>query len=419
MRGLAIGLVLALAAGAPGPGHAAMPPAHAPLALADPVHDKILYLFRLLERSAPARAAIVADAPLAALRSAYVAQLEGADRTCAIDPACYAAAARLTPEQVAAAEQGLRRLYAASPAVRRVVDVDLAASGIVAPPASGDGADLLTAAWREHVAAMARIVDTFAVGLPPAFPLIDAPATDPKTPAYAQRLRLLNAVVLETQTQAQPFFAAPAAYAVLLLQAEGRDEAARYEPLEAGENAAARQRFSRTAWARYPYSAILVPGAGPDREGERLTATGKLRLELAVARYRAGKAAFIVVSGGDVHPARTPFNEALEMKRYLVEVLRIPPAAILVDPHARHTTTNLRNTVRLLYRDGAPIAKKVLIVSDESQSAYIAQPAFDERNRRETGVVPYSAKTQLGRFEVEIQPSLDALQLGPSDPLDP
>jgi uncharacterized SAM-binding protein YcdF (DUF218 family) len=31
------------------------------------------------------------------------------------------------------------------------------------------------------------------------------------------------------------------------------------------------------------------------------------------------------------------------MKRQLVALFGIPESAILVDPHARHTTTNLRN----------------------------------------------------------------------------
>jgi uncharacterized SAM-binding protein YcdF (DUF218 family) len=40
------------------------------------------------------------------------------------------------------------------------------------------------------------------------------------------------------------------------------------------------------------------------------------------------------------------------MKHDLIARLGIPAAAILVDPHARHTTTNMRNAARLLYRYG-------------------------------------------------------------------
>ena len=102
-----------------------------------------------------------------------------------------------------------------------------------------------------------------------------------------------------------------------------------------------------------------------------------------------------------------------------IGVLRVPEDAVIVDPHARHTTTNLRNAARILWRDGAPVDRKVLVVSDDAQTAYIASAAFDARNRTETGVLPYSDKKQLGRFEVEILPAAEALRLNPLDPLDP
>jgi hypothetical protein len=408
-----LGLTLATGAAAAAPRQ----PARAPLDLADPLRDKLLYLFRLIDRSPDAREAVAGDTALTGLRLGYVAQLSAAEAGCGALAACYATAAHLTPEEITAGEQGLRRLYVSSPPLRTVVDHDLAASGIAS--ASDDGVELLAAAWREHVAAMARILDTFAAGLPPQFPLIDGPAEDPKSPAFAQRLRLTNAVVIEASDRPQPFYDPPADYAELLLHAEGRDEAGRHEPLETGENAAALRRLKSTDWKRFPYTAIIVPGAGPEREGERLTGVGKLRLQLAVLRWRAGKAPFLLVSGGYVHPARTPFAEAIEMKRYLIETLKVPEGAILIDPHARHTTTNLRNAARILWRDGAPVDRKMLVVSDEGQSAYMASAAFDMRNRAETGVLPYSQKKQLGRFEVEILPAAEALRLNPLDPLDP
>jgi len=415
MRRLILAATLGLMLAANGTAAATVQPARAPLDLADPLRDKLLYLFRLIDRSPEARAAVAGDTALTGLRLGYLAQLAAADAGCGVQAACYATAAHLTPDEIAAGEQGLRRLYATSPAMRKVVDQDLAASGI----ATGDGAELLAAAWREHVQAMARILDTFATGLPPQAPLIDGPAEDPKSPAFAQRLRLSNAVVIEASQRPQPFYDPPADYAELLLQAEGRDEAGRHEPLETGENAAALRRLKSIDWKRFPYAAIVVPGAGPEREGERLTGVGKLRLQLAVLRWRAGKAPFLLVSGGYVHPARTPFAEAIEMKRYLMETLKVPEAAILIDPHARHTTTNLRNAARILWRDGAPLDKKMLVVSDDGQTAYMASAAFDARNRAETGVLPYSAKKQLGRFEVEVLPAAEALRLNPLDPLDP
>src|SRR5262249_42281975 len=147
---------------------------------------------------------------------------------------------------------------------------------------------------------------------------------------------------------------APVRFAVELMLLNQRDEAGRYEPMEAGENAGAFSRMRSVEWKRYPYSVIVVPGAGGDRPGIRLSPGGKLRDEIASKRFRDGKAPFVLVSGGHVHPQRTEYAEAIEMKRDLVTRLGVPANAVIVDPHARHTTTNMRNAARLMYRYGMP-----------------------------------------------------------------
>jgi hypothetical protein len=55
----------------------------------------------------------------------------------------------------------------------------------------------------------------------------------------------------------------------------------------------------------------------------------------------------VLVSGGSVHPAGTPLNEALMLREYLLDH-GASEEQILVEPHARHTTTNLRNAGRML-----------------------------------------------------------------------
>ena len=115
--------------------------------------------------------------------------------------------------------------------------------------------------------------------------------------------------------------------------------------MDAGENAAAFRRVHSIDWNRYPYTAIVVPGAGNDRPNVRLSPSGKLRDKIAAKRYRESKAPFILVSGGFVHPSQTEFSEAIEMKHHLMERSSVPEDAILVDPHARRTTTNMRNLV--------------------------------------------------------------------------
>jgi hypothetical protein len=107
----------------------------------------------------------------------------------------------------------------------------------------------------------------------------------------------------------------------------------------------------------------------------------------------------------------------VEMKKYMVQELMVPENAILIEPHARHTTTNLRNTARLVYRFKIPDNMKILTVTDPTQNAYI--PKMGKRFMEELGYIPYRDLKMLSAEENEFYPIKDALQVNPLDPLDP
>jgi len=106
------------------------------------------------------------------------------------------------------------------------------------------------------------------------------------------------------------------------------------------------------------------------------------------------------------------------MKKYLIEKLHIPQNAIIIDPHARHTTTNMRNTARLIYRYGIPFTKSGITCTTKFQSAYITTTLM-ERCMKELNEVPYKNGERLSETEVEFYPSIEALQINPAEPLDP
>ena len=223
----------------------------------------------------------------------------------------------------------------------------------------------------------------------------------------------------EKRHESSLFFQVPLQFALRLMEINHRDEAGRFEPMELGENQAAVRRMSSLQWNNYPYTAIVVPGAGSDRTTWTLSGAGHMRCEMAARRYHAKKAPLIVVSGGYVHPNQTPYCEALEMKKALIHDFGVPSAAILIDPHARHTTTNLRNAARLLYRYGVPFDHKALIVTDRYQSAYIEGDAFRKRCELELGYLPYRILGRSSVLELEFLPMIESLQIDPTDPLDP
>jgi hypothetical protein len=207
--------------------------------------------------------------------------------------------------------------------------------------------------------------------------------------------------------------------AIALIDVNERHDAIDFEPLDQAHNAAALALARGIDWKRYRYTAIIVPGVGPENPAIPLSARGKLHLQLAASRFADGDVAFIIVSGAAVHPRGSHFVEAIEMRKTLIERFHVPAERIVIEPYARHTTTNLRNATRRLVALGAPISRPALIVANAEQSRYIESPEFAARNPAELGYEPGSIGPRLSPFELEFKPSLRSLRIDPWDPLDP
>ncbi len=397
----------------------ALDPPHTPVRLEAPVQDKNFYLLSLLERTPEVRNALKAEPALARIAAERLSALDNAAKTCNLDLDCYAAAFEWNSEQASEAGHALAALYRTSPAVRRLVDGPLRESGMYVRYQGLGGDQLLDHAWADCVHGINRVIDVYGLGKAPRYPAIDSITYDAKSDAWRHIVQNL-AATLEDDRGSLVLFSSPSMrFALELMWLNHRDEAGRFEPMETGENALAIRRIKSTDWAKYPYSVIVVPGAGNDLPGFRLSPEGKLRDGIAVKRFREGKAPFLLVSGGFVHPSQTEFAEAIEMKRDLITRFGIPADAILIDPHARHTTTNMRNAARLMYRYGMPFDKKALVTTDLGQSQSIESRTFEKRCLDELGYVPQQILGRTSPFDLEFRPTLDSLQADPQDPLDP
>jgi hypothetical protein len=398
---------------------AAGEPLHAPVKLEAAVQDKNFYLLSLLERASDVRDAVKGDPVLARIAAERLAALDKAAKICDLDLDCYTGAFQWSDAQSQDAGHALAGMYRTSPAVRRLVDGTLRDSGMYIRYRDLAGDQLLDRAWLDCIRGINRIIDVYGLGKAPRYPAIDSITYDAKSEAWRHIVQNL-AATLEDDRASLALFSSPSMrFALELLWLNHRDEAGRYEPMETGENAGASRRIKAVDWSKYPYAVIVVPGAGNDLPGFRLSPEGKLRDEIAARRFREGKAPFLLVSGGFVHPSQTEFAEAIEMKRDLMTRFGIPADAILIDPHARHTTTNMRNAARLIYRYGMPFDKRALVTTDPAQSGNIESPGFAKRNLDERGYVPYKILGRTSPFDLEFLPNLDALQADPQDPLDP
>lgn len=397
--------------------HAAEPD-HTPLGLKDPVQDKNFYLLSVLQRTPGAREAVRNDPALAHFTAGRLDALDHAVKSCDTDIECNAAAFRWSDAQIADGGHALAALHATSPAVRTLA-AELNTSGVYVRYQDLPAGELLERAWADCIRGINRAIDVYASGKPPRYPLIDSITYDPKSDAYRRVIQNLVAVLHEDRSGLDLPWSASLRFALELMTLNNRDEAGRFEPMETGENAGVLRRVKSIDWTRYAYTAIVVPGAGGDRPGIHLSPSGKLRDEIAAIRFREGKAPFILVSGGFVHPNQTEFAEALEMKRDLVSRLAVPADAIIVDPHARHTTTNMRNAARLLYRYAIPFDRKALVTTDPGQSQYIENQLFSTRCLEELGYVPFRLLGRTSAFDLEFLPSKESLHIDPRDPLDP
>ena len=108
----------------------------------------------------------------------------------------------------------------------------------------------------------------------------------------------------------------------------------------------------------------------------------------------------------------------MEMKQYLIDVLHVPASAVIIDPHARHTTTNMRNTVRMMYRYGMPFDKPGLTCTTRGQSTMIGVTLID-RCIKELGEAPYKNGKRLSETSIEFYPLIQALHITPAEPMDP
>ncbi len=333
------------------------------------------------------------------------------------DVSCVISRLKFTDLEIAGIGKHLAANFERYNAFKLLVDKKLRPSGAYALYDSVAGPDLLLKAWEQDAKGVNYCIDVYGAGKAPNYRNIDSISYDVKRADYLPAL-LKQFKTLTRGIQAGYFFTPSMNATLSLLQFNGRDEAGDYEPMAEGINEAAYDRVRSINWSKYKHSLILVLGAGPDKPGDAISGSGKVRCRTGAQLYFAGEAPFIVVSGGRVHPFKTKFSEAFEMKKFLIDSLHVPAYAIIAEPHARHTTTNLRNTVRIMYNTQIPAEKPAMVCSDKPHIDYVIG-AMMQRSAQELGYVPFKAGSRLSDTALEFYPVKTAMQVNPMEPLDP
>ncbi|MDI6652984.1 YdcF family protein [Gluconobacter japonicus] len=277
--------------------------------------------------------------------------------------------------------------------------------------------------WNQDADAINYILSVYGEGHAPRYPKIDTASVDLTAKDFSNLIMGIQTKILNEpfhhESPAAPFFKDALVNAVFLLDANDRMDAVRFFGLWGTWNGPALGFALHLNWKNFPYTAIIVPGEGPEDPHTQLSALGKFRLKLAVESFNQKLAPFIIVSGGAVHPAHTDFVEAAQMRRFLIERFHIPERSIVTEPYARHTTTNLRNASRYLQILGAPENKPALIVTDPGQSDYISSTVFFNRNMTELKCEPGRVGQRLTSFSTVFFSNKNCNKIDPWDPLDP
>lgn len=329
------------------------------------------------------------------------------------------AAFKLSDEEITEAGNALASLYKPENPLGHLLKDQIIPSGCYGEYKE-KGRDLIRKIWEQDARGMNYAIEVYGAGRRPNYPQIDSIYFDVTSKRFKDEILSGCSQNVALENKELPRFYSVSMLAVKsLLDVNGRLQAADYEPMGESVNKAAYTKVRKTVWKDYPYSAILVLGAGPDVRGEAISPEGKLRATYAAVCYQRHLVPFIIVSGGKVHPYHTPYCEAEQMKQYLMDVWKIPEEAVIMEPHARHTTTNVRNAGRILWREGFPVDKPALITSSLSHIDYVLNDGFKQRFLKELQTVPYRLGKRVADRLVEYYPLESTLIINPSEPLDP
>lgn len=327
-----------------------------------------------------------------------------------------------TPKEIEMVANELTQLYKSEKTLQDIYANHLVASGcyyLLTNKTEENPEETIGKIWEQDAKAINTLIDVYGKGEKPFYPNIDSISYPVGSRKHNTLMSAAKSLILLEGGNSPLFYFIPYYAGKLMLDINDRDESVVYEPLDEGENKASYERIKTIDWDKCPYSAIVILGWGPDNYDFPLNPGAKIRIRTAVTKYKEGVAPFIIVTGGKVYPYKTRNVEAFHMKKYLMNEFEIPEDHIIIEPHARHTTSNIRNCARIIYRTGIPFNKPMLVSSSEQHISTVASDAFVQRCQRELNLVPYELGKRIAPNFVELYPLPNALQINPVEPIDP
>ncbi|MBX6379377.1 MAG: YdcF family protein [Thermoflavifilum aggregans] len=378
--------------------------------------QRIFFLLYEIEHNEKARQQTIRYRALDSMGRKKIIKISEAVNNCA-DMNCLVKALEIDKGDDEVIKSSLSRLYSESRDIRDLIKNDIRPSHAFQLHASLSDSALFIEAWNEQRRGLNHILHAYLQNKGLSYPSIDSSRFDVNSAVYLNLVKHTIRASLKDRNS-QLFFQPLLDICIKVLQLNGRNEAARSIPLT-DVNHTAYDQIPHINWKDYPYSSILVFGEGPTEPDVPITPSNKERCREAVKVFKNHQAPFLIVSGGYVHPFETKYCEAEQMKKFMMDSLGVPAKAIIMEPHARHTTTNIRNTNRIIFNEKIPSDKPILGVTSESHIDYIVSDRFKKACRRDLGYIPFTGLKRLSAYSVAFYPIIESLQINASEPLDP
>ena len=344
---------------------------------------------------------------------------KNATNNCNINADCFLKSMRYDSTTINLITSNIVDILKENPALFQKFALKMRQSGNYALYANGTNEEMIISSLTNSYKALDELLVHYVTNKGFTYPNIDSAIYTTNTLYYNQLIAEILIAISDYRKEELKFdFELPLILAMNLLEINNRDEAIRFYPLS-NANKAAYDKIPKVYWKTYQYSSILVLGEGPEMDNIPLSQHSKLRCRIAAEEFKLHKAPFIIVSGGYVHPFQTKYCEAEEMRKFLTDDCGIPISAIIIDPHARHTTTNIRNANRILFQNSIAPEMKVLCISSRNHIDYIQSARFIPRCKEELGYVPFNRMKRLNAFTVEYFTERLSLTANPYEPLDP
>ncbi|MFV8369964.1 YdcF family protein [Flavobacterium sp. LB2R40] len=384
------------------------------------IQDKNFYLLTAIQNNKAVSQLLENNVVLKTIFKSHQQEIGSKLKSCKDSLSCLITGYLFKDKELKSIDEELRILMKDEKVLQDFVKNNLRLSGKYENFKNSTDTELLLKAWQVCAKGMNRIMKVYGLGEAAQYAKMDSVSYDVRLKFYKGSVFMWSDFLHNKKLMTKKlFFQESLDFSLSLLYLNHRDEVARYEPLEEKENKKAIAHLKQVNFDAFDYASILILGNGPENYQDRLSAIGKLNLQLGVLEYQAKKAPLIIVSGGHAHPFRAAYCEAIEMKKELMDVYHIPEDNIIIDPFARHTTTNLRNATRLMIAYQMPLDKKSIVVTNANHSDYVGNPNFNVRCMEELGYLPAIILKRLNSTALEFLPNIESLHQNPIDPLDP